>query len=198
MLGNLQRTALVLLAVLYQHHDVAVLVCRSGSAVGHLAGLIDREGGLCSDLISFRSYGLFQGVGNARLQTHHFMNYLGGIPLNNYISILIQNLDVCAFQLFAGIDVNLAHAYLSSCILYQKDGVAVLVGGGGSAVGHLAGLIDREGGFGGNGVSIRSYSLFQRVGLARLQAGHHMSFVCGIPLLNYIAILIQDLDMCAF
>ena len=126
------------------------------------------------------------------------MSFLGGIPLFNYIAVFIEDLDMSSFKLFARCNINLGNMNLISCILYQQYSITIFVSSSRSAVGHLAGLIDRKGGIRSHIVSFRSNRLTQRIRFAGIQSGDYMRFLGGSPFLYYVTVLVEDLDRSAF
>ena len=126
------------------------------------------------------------------------MRFLLGVPLLDDLAVLVQNLDVRAFQLLAVIrHVHLADLDSGDRIFHQQHRVPILVLRAASGAYDLSVITDHEGRVTGNRVSIRRHSLAQRVLLARLQAFDHMRFLLGVPLFNDLAVLVQNLDVCA-
>ena len=101
-----------------------------------------------------------------------------------------------SFQLLAICDINLA--YFDACLLvfYQKDSIFTCC--------LCLFSIDCSVCFQykcsvcGYSISIRCYRLTQGISLSCLQSGYFMRFLRGIPFLNYITILVKDLDMGSF
>ena len=91
--------------IFYQHH--AFFRNRSGAC--HLSVLVDRECCVCCDCIAIRCYCLTQCVLLVGLQAFNFVGFLAGCPLLNDLSVLIENLDLRAFELFAVSNVDLAY-----------------------------------------------------------------------------------------
>ena len=187
------------------HADLCLLifdqkhsVLRNGSCGRDLTGLIDRECCVCRDSVAFRCHCLAQRVLHAGLQAFDLMGFLTGCPLfdNLLISffILLDDLDLSAFELFTVRDVDLAHADLCLCILNQQHAVL----GNGSCGRYLAGLINTKLSICCNSISVRCYCLFQCILFAGLQAADLMGFLRGIPLFDNVALRIKDLDMRAF
>ena len=177
-------------AVLNQDHAAF------GDAAGgrYLTGLVDHEGGLGGDRVAQRRHGLLQGVGLAGVQTLHFMDVLCGGPLFNHIAVLVEDLDMGAFQFFTVGNIHLADLHFSQRVFDQEHSAFGDAAGGR----YLTGFIDHEGGLGGDRVAQRRHGLLQGVGLAGMQALHFMDFLRGGPLFNDVAVLVDDLDMCAF
>ena len=167
-----------------------------GDAAGsrYITGCVDHEGGFCSDRVAQRCHSLLQGVGLAGMQTLHFMDVRCGIPLFNDRAILVDDLDMCAFQLCAVGNIHLADLHFSQRVFDQDDSAF----SHGTGSGYITVCVNHEGGFCSDRVAQRRHSLLQGVGLAGMQAVHFMDVRCGIPLFNDRAILVDDLDMCAF
>ena len=118
--------------------DLADLHLRDGvfnqddSALGHsagsryLTGCVDHKGGFCSDRVAQRRDGLLQGVGLAGRQALHFMDVLRGGPLFNDLAVLVDDLDMRAFQLFTVSNVNLVDLHFGNAV---RNGVSPFVTG---------------------------------------------------------------------
>ena len=186
--------------------DLADLHLRDGvfnqddSALGHsagsryLTGCVDHKGGFCSDRVAQRRDGLLQGVGLAGMQALHFMDVLRGVPLFNDLAVLVDDLDMRAFQLCAVGNIHLADLHFSQRIFNQDHSVF------GHAAGsrYLTGCVDHEGGFRSDRVAQGRHGLLQGVGFAGVQTVYFMDILRGCPLFNNLASLVDDLDMCAF
>ena len=170
------------------------------SAFGHrtgssdLAGFVDHEGGLSGDRVAQRRHGLLQGIGLAGMQALHFMDFLRGGPLFNDLAVLVDDLDMCAFQLFTVGNIHLADLHFSQRIFDQDHSAFGDAAGGG----YLTGFVDLEGGLSSDRVAQRRHGLLQGIGLAGMQAVYFVDILCGCPLFNDGAVLVDDLDMCAF
>ena len=122
------------------------------------------------------------------------MGFLPGRPLLDDLAVLVQDLDLRAFQLLAAVDVHLADLHRGLGVLHQNDIVLHVAG---DAI-HGTVLLDGELGVGGDGVAVGGHGLLQGVGLADLKASHHMGFIGGIPLGHDLAVLVENLDVRAF
>ena len=167
-----------------------------GDAAGsrYITGCVDHEGGFCSDRVAQRCHSLLQGVGLAGMQTLHFMDVRCGIPLFNDRAILVDDLDMCAFQLCAVGNIHLADLHFSQRVFDQDDSAF----SHGTGSGYITVCVNHEGGFCSDRVAQRRHSLLQGIGLAGMQAVHFMDILRGCPLFNDLAVLVQDLDMRAF
>ena len=117
------------LRVFNEDHGVAVFIGGAVCLCLHLVMRIHGEGNVCCQGMSFRRCHLAKRVFLAGKQAFDIMDavFLTG-PLVGDISILIQDLKLCAFQFFAIGDINLADADLCPGILDEDDGIALLIG----------------------------------------------------------------------
>ena len=184
-----------------------------GPGDGHLAGLVDREGGVGGEGVSVGSDGLAQGVGLANREAEDLVDGLvdvrGGLvvnlggPLLDDLALGGQDLNLGARQLVAEDEVYLGDLDGCQRVLDEKDAVL----GDGAGTSHLAVLVDREGGVGGDGVAVGGDGLAQGVGLVSAQAADLVDGLVdvlgglvvglGYPLLDDLALGGQDLDGCS-
>ena len=95
--------------IFHQQYTVRITDC--GIAACYLAVFHDRKVCICRDGITYGCNCFTQCICFAKYQTGHFMRVTGfGIPFIDNFIILIQDLDMCPGQFFAGHDVSLLHA----------------------------------------------------------------------------------------
>ncbi len=172
----------------------AVLVNRYCSC--HLAGAVDRKCRIRCQRIAIRCNGLAQRVLLTDCKVLYFVCLtLLGIPLIYNVSCLIQHLNVCAVQLFAGAKVYLRYLYRPR-ILYKKN--AVLGIRSRLVFLQLTMLIQLKGRIRCDRVSIRRYCLAQDIGGVGLQLLYYLVFLRRIPFRDKLLALIgllPDLNM---
>ena len=183
--------------VLHQQDGVAIPVGRVGALGSHLAILVDRKGGIGGDGVAVRSYDLMQGVGTS-FKTLDDVRLRGGSPLRlvavnvlSHLVILIQNLNLGTWNLCATINIYLGDTDSGERVLDEEH--APLSDGAGR--GNLSALVDGELGFGSNRVAVGGDGLAQRVLLAGLEALDDVRLVGGGPLLDDLALGVDDLDL---
>ena len=125
------------------------------------------------------------------------MGFLAGCPIFDYLLrallILLDDLDLGAFDFLAVCNIRLADLYLGLGILDQQYAILRDCSSGC----HLASLINRECRVACDRIAFRRYCLFQHIFHTGLQTFDYMGFLAGYPLFDYFA-LFKDLDLCSF
>ena len=182
--------------ILNQDDFIAIFVLGRRRTGFHRTVLVNGEGDVCRQLVSFRSHRLAQRIFLIDVQQRNLVRLiLVGHPLLDDVAVLVQNLDRRAGQLFARAGVRLLDLDLCPVVLDQQDAFFADLR---VAAGDLAVLADGEVRLSRQAVAFRCDRFLQGIFLARQEALHFVRFLAGSPLFNYLAVLVQNLDRCAF
>ena len=182
------------LSILNQNNTIT---CH-GCSRFHFTLVIDCEGCLCCYCITFRRNCLTKDIFHTGLETFDLMGLLTGCPLLNdrllTVFILLNNLNLGTFKLIAVRDIDFTHSDLGLGIIDQQRSVCCH----GTGRGYLSTLVETEFNIRCNSVTIRCHRLTKCIFYTCKQAFDLMGFLYGIPFINNVSVLIDDLDMSSF